>query len=168
MSQVSISPGGSPIPAGDTITVDQETIVGAGTPHSPLRATSGGISAPLHATLVVGTPVYTKPDEELYPGDAQVLGRALLVGLLIVAGQSGATGRTIATGLVTLTVAEWDAVAGTTGGLVPGAVYYLSATSGKLTGTPPAVHGQYVVQVGVAIAATKLLVALPATPIVVP
>lgn len=70
-------------------------------------------------------------------------------------------GRVITSGPLTLTTAEWDAVktGGVAGGLVPGAMYYLSGTTGKITATVPAGGPSTVsVAVGFALSATMLFV----------
>lgn len=66
--------------------------------------------------------------------------------------------------VVTLTTGQWDAVAGTSGGLAVNDVYYLSATSGHITSTKPVATGTYATQVGIALSATQLQV-LIGTPI---
>lgn len=68
---------------------------------------------------------------------------------------SNASGNIQSDGVLTATAAQWDAVTGQTGGLTPGAIYYLSATTaGAITATAPTVAGQYVVQVGIALSTT--------------
>jgi len=65
------------------------------------------------------------------------------------------------TGIVNLTVAEWDAIAGTTGGLVIGDAYYLSAaTAGHITSTAPVAGGSFVQLIGIALSHTQLLLQL--------
>ncbi len=60
-------------------------------------------------------------------------------------------------GVLTATAAQFDAVTAQTGGLTPGATYFLSAASaGAMTSTAPSASGQYVVPVGVAISPTAL------------
>jgi hypothetical protein len=67
--------------------------------------------------------------------------------------------------VVTLTTGQWDAVAGTVGGLDPERPYYLSnVTAGHLTSTPPVAPGSYVTRVIVALSATQALVSI-GTPI---
>ena len=70
---------------------------------------------------------------------------------------AGAAGAVTTNGIVTATTAQWDAVTGGSGGLTPGAVYYLSsATAGNITSTPPSADDSFVCQLGVALSATKL------------
>lgn len=70
---------------------------------------------------------------------------------------ASATGNVQTDGLLVATTAQWDAVTGQTGGLSPGAWYYLSpTTAGGLTSTPPSTANQYVVPIGLAISSTAL------------
>ena len=48
-----------------------------------------------------------------------------------------ATGRVQTYGLMSIATTKWDGVTGQTGGLAPGAVYYLDIVTGKLTTTTP-------------------------------
>ena len=59
--------------------------------------------------------------------------------------------------IVTGTTAQWDAVAGTTGGLTANTMYFLSpSTPGNLTATAPSTVGQYVCPVGIGISTTEM------------
>jgi hypothetical protein len=72
---------------------------------------------------------------------------------------AGATGPVRSGGVLAATTAQWDAVAGTTGGMARGTYYYLDpATAGKLTATAPSTAGQFVVEVGLALSTTELLI----------
>lgn len=51
---------------------------------------------------------------------------------------------------------EWDAVNGTSGGLVQDAYYFLDVSGGRIVPYPPSVDGQFVCRVGYAISTTKL------------
>lgn len=90
---------------------------------------------------------------------ANAAGTSNVLGVNISASAADEPGFAKYAGPVTLTAAQWDAIAGTTGGLTPGAYYYLSAaTAGLLTDTPPSTEGQFVTPVGLALDATTLLV----------
>jgi hypothetical protein len=66
-------------------------------------------------------------------------------------------GNIISAGILVATTIQWDAVAGTTGGLVFGTRYFLDpATVGKMTATPPATTGQCNVLIGIALSTTEL------------
>jgi len=56
-----------------------------------------------------------------------------------------------------LTLADWTAAAGASG-LTPGATYWLSATPGQLTTTPPAGSGRSLQRVGQALSASTLAI----------
>ena len=108
--------------------------------------------------LVIGTPVYIDAANGCKRAQANASGTANVVGLVadasITASSSGAV---ITSGVLVATTAQWNAVAGTTGGLVAGTVYYLSdATPGQLTATAPTTGGSYVAPIGTAISSTEL------------
>lgn len=69
----------------------------------------------------------------------------------------GATGAIQTDGKLAATTAEWDYLTGQTGGLTPGATYYLDDNGiGKLTVTPPTTQGNFLVRLGIAINPTDL------------
>lgn len=109
--------------------------------------------------LVVGTPVYMLADGTgAQKADCNGAAPARNVCGLLKVGRSGSGGNVTLQqeGDMTLTTAEWDAITGDTGGLVPFTEYYLSATAGGLTATVPATTGDNVVVVGIAKSATVL------------
>lgn len=58
-------------------------------------------------------------------------------------------------GLLILTTAQWDIATGDTGGLTPGAVYFLSdVTIGRITKTATTTTGHYIVKMGIAVSTT--------------
>lgn len=64
-------------------------------------------------------------------------------------------------GIVVATTTEWDAVTGETGGLTPGADYFLSAANaGQMTQTAPSTAGEFVKRVGHALSSTEFEVEL--------
>ena len=82
---------------------------------------------------------------------------ARVVGLMVDATLNpSATGFIIEDGVQVATTAEWDAVTGDSGGLTYGADYFVSATTGQLTKTPPTTVGQCVTIIGTAISTTEL------------
>jgi hypothetical protein len=100
---------------------------------------------------------------------ADVAGTSVVVGVVLDSTVSvGAQFRAISSGPVSATTAQWDAVTGQSGGLTPGAAYYLSPTvPGRITPIPPTDDAQYIVYVGTADSATVLSVSVdaPAGPI---
>jgi hypothetical protein len=110
--------------------------------------------------IVIGAPVYNDVADGVKKAKADASGTKSVMGLVKDASiAAGVAGIIQTNGILTATTTQWDAVAGTTGGLAVGARYYLSAaTAGLLTATAPSAAGQYVVEVGIAISATELKV----------
>jgi hypothetical protein len=114
------------------------------------------------ATLIAGQVVYSSAADHINKAKADAAGTVRAIGLVTAAITSGATGSVQTSGIVVLTTGQWDAVAGTTGGLTYNTPYYLSAaTAGLLTPTPPNTAGQFVKEVGLAISTTELLLTTP-------
>ena len=113
------------------------------------------------ATLIAGQVVYPSAADHVNKAKADAAGTVDAVGLAAAAVASSATGAIQTSGVVTLSTAEWDALAGTSGGLTFKTRYYLSAaTAGLLTATPPSSVGQYVKEIGIAMSTTELLITL--------
>lgn len=132
--------------SGDTVSVP----VNAPSLRSVINGESVGIP--------FGTPVYAFSGTQVKRGQANAKATAKVVGLVYDASvASGASGSVAQGGILTGTTAQWDAVAGTTGGLVFGTYYFLDpATPGKITATPPTTAGQVNVCIGSALSATEL------------
>ena len=95
-------------------------------------------------------------------GRADSVNTCEIAGMMIEDVLSNGSGRFQCNGEVTLTTAQWDAVTGATGGLTPGATYFLSNTnSGKMTSTVPS--SGVIARVGVALDTTKFLVKIEST-----
>jgi hypothetical protein len=114
--------------------------------------------------IVIGTPVTVKANSDVDKAQANALGTIQVVGLVRdVSIAAAASGLVQTGGVLAATTGQWDAVAGTTGGLTPGSVYYLdAATAGKITATAPTTGGQFVVKIGTALSATELMIELEA------
>lgn len=110
--------------------------------------------------IVIGTPVYNDAADGVKKAKADAAGTSQPIGLVYDASITNATaGSILINGVLVATTGQWDAVAGTTGGLTFGTKYYLSAaTSGLLTATAPSTVGQYVVEVGIGISTTEMRV----------
>lgn len=120
---------------------------------------TGQVNQTAAATLIAGNAVYTSGADAVNKAQANASGTKDVLGLATTAITSAASGTIQANGILVLTTAQWDAVAGTTGGLSPNAVYFLDpATAGKLTATVPTTAGQYVCEVGRALSSTELLI----------
>ena len=109
--------------------------------------------------IVAGTAVYSSAIDTVKKGQANASGTVELIGLVEATIVTTGVGTVQTSGVMSLATALWDAVAGTTGGLGYGVVYYLDpATAGKITATAPTTVGQYVVRVGRAISTTELVI----------
>ena len=108
--------------------------------------------------IVVGTPVYFSAVDTVKKAKADASATANVVALVADASiTAGNPGNIITTGPLSATTTQWDAVAGTTGGLVFNTKYWLDpATAGKITATPPGTAGQIAVEIGTAKSTTVL------------
>ena len=108
--------------------------------------------------LVKCTPVYVKSNGNVDKAQADAAATVEVLGLVKDTSiAAGASGNIQTDGVLSATTAEWDAVAGTTGGLTPGAVYYLDpATVGEITEVAPTATGEFVVRAGLALSDTEL------------
>ena len=131
-------------PAGDTLaTASSEVDV--------VAKTNDGAGA-----VTIGSPVYVKANGNVDKASAAASGSRKVLGLVKDASiAASASGYIQTDGVLSATTAEWDAVTGDTGGLSPGADYFLSTTAGQLTTTPPSGSGQYVMKLGMAISTTE-------------
>ncbi len=111
------------------------------------------------ATIEPGSPVYVDSNGDIAPSRANSTTTASCFG---VAGESiadTAAGDVVTEGPVTLTTGQWDARTGGSGGLTPGADYWVSsAAAGALVTTPPTTSGQQQTYVGQALSTTVLYV----------
>lgn len=117
--------------------------------------------------IVIGTPVYNDALDGVKKAQANAAGTSKVLGL--VADVTVATGQpaNIQTGdVLAATTAQWDAVAGTSGGLAFGVDYYLDpATSGKITSVATSTVGQLLVRIGRGISTTELDIRIDPTTI---
>lgn len=132
---------------GDAIAVSGATYIA--------RPVTNGESS---AALVIGAPVYASAADTVKLAKANAKSTCQLAGLgLDPTTAAAAVGNIITSGILVATTAQWDAVAGTTGGLAFGTLYFVDpANFGKLTATPPTTAGQCVTLVGMAISTTEL------------
>lgn len=120
-----------------------------------------------HEAVVIppGTPLYTDAVGGGKKAKADAAATADAIGLVADQGIApGVVGTLCTFGALELTITQWDAIAGTTGGLTFNTRYYLDpATAGKITATAPVTPGQFVVEIGIAVS-TTLLNVCPSTP----
>jgi len=172
VAQGQIRTGGAPTAAEDLVSADQEGVIGSGISTDPLKAGYRFLGAVPGTTL---SPITVVPGAALQ-SHIGVGGEALTdrtVGLASHAAQVAGVAldanadphhvspvKVQFAGIVTLTTAQWDAIAGTSGGLQRGSVYYVDqSTAGALTSTTPT-GGQTSTQVGLALNSTDLLLTL--------
>lgn len=123
-------------------------------PGMPLTNNNAG-------TLPIGTPVYSVAAGAFDQAIASSLVLSTVIGLLASASGPGTKTVVQTGGILTLTTAQWDAVAGTSGGLAFGTTYYLDpTTAGRPTATAPTATGKYVAAIGVALSTTDLAINL--------
>lgn len=129
--------------------------ISAPTNAPSLRSASNGETT---AALPFGTPVYAFSGTAVKRGQANAKATSKIIGLVYDASiATGANGSVAQGGILTGSTAQWDAVAGTSGGLAVGAFYFLDATNpGKLTATAPSTAGQVNVCIGSALSSTEL------------
>lgn len=133
--------------AGDNIAVQGATYTS--------RSVTNGEGA---SAIVIGAPVYASAADTVKRGQANAKATSKLAGLGLDATIAfGAVGNIITGGILVATTAQWDAVAGTTGGLAFGTLYFLDpANPGKITSTVPTTVGQCVTLVGIALSTTEM------------
>jgi hypothetical protein len=110
------------------------------------------------APIVIGTAVYMFAAGSVKKARANAVGTTPVIGLVAQTTITNAVAGAIQVdGILAASTAQWDAVAGTTGGLTFGVRYYLSeATAGLLTATAPSTG--FVQEVGIALSSTELLI----------
>lgn len=122
-------------------------------------AANNGEATPITA----GMPVYISAADTVKKARANAAATVPAIGLVADATVSaGAAANVQNEGTIALTTAQWDAVAGTSGGLTAGQEYFLSdATAGALI-TGQAGSG-YVQSIGVALDSTTLVIKIGRT-----
>lgn len=122
-----------------------------------LEALLASVSATFDSTMSVGMPVYVSGAAHVDKGDATNAAKSIVLGVVNGGASSGSAGTYQTVGRVSQS--DWTAVTGGAS-LTPNAIYYLSATAGHLTTTPPGTAGQTQIQVGIATDTTTLEVAI--------
>jgi hypothetical protein len=156
------APGGSPLGPAISVYTDGETITGNGTQADPLVASGSNTvtiaSSASPGDIVLGSPLTLSGlgfGARLAQGDTQA--HASVVGLALTANADvgGAEVTYQYQGIVTLTVAQWQAVTVGGAGLVAGNAYFLSsATAGLITNSVPL--SDQLALIGYALSTTEL------------
>lgn len=131
-----------------------DSILSAASTYTSRSVTNGEGAA----AIVIGAPVYATAADTVKRAQANAKSTSKLAGLGLDASiAAAASGNIITGGILVATTTQWDAVAGTTGGLAFGTQYFLDpANAGKITATPPTTVGQCNVLVGIALSTTEL------------
>lgn len=133
--------------SGDTISAANNT--------PSVRSVTNGESS---AAITIGMPVYASAADTVKRAQANAKSTSKLAGVVYdVSIAAAGVGNIAQSGIIVATTAQWDAVAGTTGGLLFNTLYFLDpVTPGKMTATPPTTVGQCNAIVGMAISSTEL------------
>lgn len=132
-------------------TSDQPDPGGSSSPSVSL--TNSGV-----ATILAGSPVYSSGAGTCDRAIGDSAAHSRVIGLAMADIAPGAAGLIQVSGVVELTAAQWDAVAGTGGGLAANTDYFLSAsvTPGHLTATATNTAGKYVALIGSGLSPTQM------------
>lgn len=140
----------------NSVTVDTYGRVTAGT-NTPstganITATNGEATS-----IAIGKAVYVSAGDTARLANANAAGTKNVVGLVFdTTINAAASGSVAVSGSLTATTTQWDAVTGQSGGLTPGAKYYLSnTTAGNMTTTAPSTG--YICLIGIALSTTKFV-----------
>lgn len=109
------------------------------------------------ATLPIGTPVAfsTTVDDSVVAARANAIATSYVVGLLARPSVAGERCLVMTRGILQLTLAQWDAIAGTSG-LTRGPYYLATGAAGQLQTAIPSGGGQFATLAGIALSATQL------------
>lgn len=115
--------------------------------------------------LAIGTPVYISGNGAIDKAEANAASTSVVIGLVSdLSIAPTLAGYVAVSGVLTATTPQWDTITGQTGGLTPGASYFLSPyVPGMLTTILANVVGQYVAPIGVALSTTKMKVMVDPT-----
>jgi hypothetical protein len=140
----------------NSVTVDQYGRVTAGTTSSVTVLTDNFTNAQ-GSTIVIGRAVYAHTTtDQVKLANANSGTTAQVIGLVQATSIANAASGAIAfSGIMSATTGQWDVVTGQSGGLTPGAMYFLSnSTDGALTTTAPSTG--YICPIGRALSTTKM------------
>jgi len=122
-----------------------------------MPSTSDELIREFTATVIAGAPVYVDGPGSVDLARANAGATSDVLGLAFAAVTAAQPGAVVLDGVISLTTGEWDAVAGTTGGLADGQKYYLSqAVAGRIVSTPVTGAGNYVVELGIGLSTTEM------------
>lgn len=138
--------------------MSDSSIVPGGLPPAPPNS----YNPIMHSAVIPGETVAASAadDDTAVLANAAAAGTRQVLGVVLQGASAGARTGVRYAGPVTLSTEEWDAVAGTSGGLARNTWYYLSAaTAGKITATPGGSTA-----VGFALSPTTLFISIKQVP----
>lgn len=152
--------GGAPAGSGSSIVSPSASGGGAGSEFD--------IITNADVQVLAGSPCFIFGDDVVEPCQANALVTSQAIGLAIAPNGTITDFSTPIVlrngGTLELTTAQWDAIAGTSGGLVPADSYYVSATTaGHITSSAPTTPGTFVTRIGSALTATKMAIQISVT-----
>ena len=143
-----------------SVTIDAQgrvTALSSGSPSSSAITQTNGNASP----IVIGTPVYSNgAADTVDQAQATTLAKASVIGLVKdTTINASASGSIQLSGVLTATTGQWNAIKGGSGGLAPGARYFLDDSApGLLTTTAPSTVTHFAAQIGIALSTTELLI----------
>lgn len=136
------------------------------TPQPFVAAAGGGGGAPTQADALLTTELTNNDASPMIVGQAVNVNGTLAsaataataqpIGLIVVGAAPGSDAKVAQGGRVVLTTAEWDAVTGEVGGLVPGDPYWLGDVAGRIQSNSAAGPGTVRKYIGTAVSTTEL------------
>jgi len=140
-----------------SVTVDTYGRVTAGT--NPAVTQSGVmLTNSTGSTIAKLKALYkTATADQIALANASASGTMRFIGFASASINTASTGLVLTNGTAVGLTTDWDAVTGQSGGLTPGAVYFVSTvTAGNITSTAPTTG--WLVRVGVAVSTTQMLI----------
>ncbi len=110
--------------------------------------------------MVPGNVIFLHTDGTIKLADADGSGTREVAGVVEVGAADAGTVTVRYAGVLSLTLAEWDAVGTDASGLDPGLLYLMADVLGEITTTPPATATDTLYRLGKALNATDLLINL--------
>lgn len=138
-----------------SVTTDAYGRVTAGSGAAAVSLITATMTNAEASSIAIGKPVYVFSGDNVKLALANAAGTKGVLGLVSDTSISAAaSGNIFVSGIITATTGQWDAVTAQTGGLTPGAIYYLdNTTAGKMVTTAPGTG--WVAPIGLALSTTR-------------
>lgn len=132
-------------------------------PHMPVNQFTFSAT---QGSALYAQPMYSAGVGLVLQAKANAMATSVVIGMIAATSVAAGAATTLLVDgdIATQSTALWDAIAGTTGGLAAGTIYYLSpSTAGRFTATKPVTAGQTIVPVLFALSTTtaRVLIATP-------